>query len=172
MSLAFQLYAPYLWSALVAIVLVLAAWVITLQIKLNRLIRHYDQIFAETGHGTFEAAMNRYVGRLDEVDQHVASLAQLCDAVENGLRGTVQRIGIVRFNPFSDTGSDQSFAVALLDANGTGLVMSSLFNRTTTRLFAKSVVEGRSTYVLTNEEREAIEQAMTLLPAKLPSSTT
>jgi len=49
--------------------------------------------------------------------------------------------------------------------------MSSLFNRTTTRVFAKSVVEGRSTYVLTNEEREVIEQAMTPPPAKLPSAT-
>jgi hypothetical protein len=165
MTAVYAAFAPFLWSALVALFLVLAVWVIALQVRLNRVVTNHDRLFAGAGHGTFEEAMNRYVGRLGEVDQQMAELTKLCDRVETELRGTIQRIGIVRFNPFNDTGSDQSFAVALLDANGTGVVISSLFSRTTTRVFAKSVVDGKSTYLLTDEEQEAITQAMTSEPA-------
>jgi hypothetical protein len=115
--------------------------------------------------------MDRYVTRLEETVVQVDSLTQLCQAVESNLLGTIQRVGIVRFNPFSDTGSDQSFAVALLDGNGSGIVLSSLFSRASTRLFAKSVVEGKSTHPLTDEEREAIEQAIESRPVPTSSST-
>src|SRR6202035_2937649 len=101
MAVAYQSYAPYLWSALVALVVVLSIWVVSLQVRLNRMMRHYNRLFSGTTFGSFE----------DTVDQ-VESLTQLCQAVEGNLLGTIQRVGIVRFNPFSDTGSDQSFAVA------------------------------------------------------------
>lgn len=165
MAAAYQSYAPYLWAALTALFLVLSIWLITLQLRLNRLVRHYDRLFSGTTYGTFEDAMDRYVGRLDETVSQVDSLNRLCQAVETDLRGSVQRVGIVRFNPFPDTGSDQSFAVALLDANGSGILLSSLFSRASTRMFAKSVVDGKSTHPLTDEEREAIAQAMSSEPA-------
>jgi hypothetical protein len=164
MAEAYQLYAPYLWSALVALLLVLSIWVISLQMRLNRMVRHYNRLFSGTTFGTFEDAMDRYVTRLEETVVQVDSLAQLCHAVESNLVGTIQRVGIVRFNPFSDTGSDQSFAVALLDGNGSGIVLSSLFSRASTRMFAKSVIAGKSTHPLTDEEREAIDQAMQSRP--------
>jgi hypothetical protein len=165
MVVAYQSYAPYLWSALLALVVVLAIWVITLQLRLNRMVRHYNRLFSGTTFGTFEDAMDRYVSRLDETVSHVDALSQLCKTVETNLLGTIQRVGIVRFNPFSDTGSDQSFAVALLDGNGSGIVLSSLFSRSSTRIFAKSVVAGKSSHPLTDEEREAIDQAMQSRPA-------
>jgi hypothetical protein len=167
---AYQLYAPYLWSALVALLVVISIWVITLQLRLNRLVRHYNRLFSGTTFGTFEDAMDRYVSRLDDTVAHVDALAQLCKAVETNLLGTIQRVGIVRFNPFSDTGSDQSFAVALLDGNGSGIVLSSLFSRSSTRIFAKSVVAGKSSHPLTDEEREAIDQAMQSRPALAPTA--
>jgi hypothetical protein len=72
----------------------------------------------------------------------------------------LQRVGIVRFNPFSDTGSDQSFAIALLDGRGDGLVLSGLYSRGGVRIYAKPVVGGRSEYTLSNEEEQAIGRAM------------
>ncbi len=164
MALAYQSYAPYLWAALVALVLVLSFWVITLQLRVNRLVRHYNRLFSGTTFGTFEEAMDRYVGRLEETVAHVDELNQFCRAVETELRTTIQRVGIVRFNPFNDTGSDQSFAIALLDGNGNGVVLSSLFSRTSTRMFAKTVVGGESPYPLTDEERAAIDQARSSRP--------
>lgn len=160
MAAAYQLYSMYLWAALVALFLVLAIWVVSLQVRMNRLIHGFSRLLADSEDGTLEDALTRYVDRLDETTSQVEDLEHLCHTVEANVQRAIQRIGIVRFNPFADTGSDQSFAVALLDLNGTGIVFSSLFSRTSTRIFAKPVVDAKSTHALTDEEREAIEQAM------------
>jgi Protein of unknown function (DUF4446) len=160
MAAMFQVYGVFLWAALVALVLILAVWVISLQRRVNGLIEHYDRITAGVADGTLRDALERYIGRLDEATGQVDMLTEVCRSVEDDLRRTIQRVGIVRFNPFADTGGDQSFAVALLDAAGSGVVLSSLFSRSSTRVFAKAIVDGRSPHVLTDEERDAIAQAM------------
>ena len=72
---------------------------------------------------------------------------------------SLQHVGVVRFNPYHDTGGDYSFAVALLDAGGNGVLLSGLYHRDRCRVYAKPVRAWASTYTLTDEEREAIDQA-------------
>lgn len=72
---------------------------------------------------------------------------------------SVHKVGVVRFNPFKDTGGDQSFAIALLDASDSGLVISSLYTRDGVRVFSKAVEKGKSKYQLSEEEKQAIEKA-------------
>ena len=67
---------------------------------------------------------------------------------------------MVRFNPFEDTGGNQSFALALLDATSSGLIVSSLHSRTGTRIYAKGVSAGRADGAVSEEEQEALRQAM------------
>ena len=74
---------------------------------------------------------------------------------------SVQKVGMVRFNPFDDTGGDQSFAVALMDAADNGIVLSSLHSREGTRIYSKQIIKGESRHHLTDEEREAIRRAIT-----------
>ncbi len=71
----------------------------------------------------------------------------------------IQKVGVVRFNPFKDTGSDQSFAIALMDISGNGLVISSLFTRDGTRIYSKPLEKGKSKYPLSEEEQRAIKRA-------------
>ncbi|MBP7118505.1 DUF4446 family protein [Candidatus Woesebacteria bacterium] len=71
-----------------------------------------------------------------------------------------QRMGFVRFNPFAETGGDQSFSVSLLDAKGTGIVFTGLHTREKTRVYAKPIVNGVSKSTLSKEEQKAIEIAM------------
>jgi len=80
--------------------------------------------------------------------------------LEERSRGSLQHIGMVRFNPFEDTGSDQSFAIALLDDRRDGVVLSSLHGRANTRLFAKPVENGASKHALSTEEAQAIRIAV------------
>ncbi len=72
----------------------------------------------------------------------------------------MQRLGVVRYNPFQDTGSNQSFVLALLDSKGDGFVLSSLHSRQATRVFLKSLTGGRAEAQLSAEENEAIKRAM------------
>lgn len=72
---------------------------------------------------------------------------------------SVQHVGLVQFNPFQETGGDQSFALALLDKQGDGVVVSSLHSRTVTRFYAKPVKGGTATSSLSEEEAKAVQQA-------------
>jgi hypothetical protein len=71
----------------------------------------------------------------------------------------IQKIGIVRFNPFSEIGGNQSFSIALLDRKNNGFVITSLYTREGNRIYAKPIFEGNSEYLLSKEEKEAIEKA-------------
>lgn len=71
----------------------------------------------------------------------------------------VQKVGIVRFNPFREIGGDQSFSIALLDAQDNGIVLTSLYSRAGNRVYAKPVEQGISKYQLSEEEKKAIKQA-------------
>lgn len=76
------------------------------------------------------------------------------------LAGCLRNIGMVRFNAFDDVGGEQSFALALLDAKRSGIVVSSLYGRQDSRLYAKSVVNGEGERALSDEERKALERAL------------
>jgi len=73
---------------------------------------------------------------------------------------TIQKTGIVRFNPFNEMGGNQSFVLALLDNKNNGFVISSLFVQEGNRVYAKAVRGGKSDYLLSNEEIEAIDRAI------------
>jgi hypothetical protein len=75
-------------------------------------------------------------------------------------KNNFQKIGFVRFNPFGDAGGAISFVLALLDADGNGFVISSLHGRDGNRVYAKEVKKGESKSQLTEEEQEAIKQAV------------
>jgi hypothetical protein len=90
--------------------------------------------------------------QLDDVAARTAIL-------EAAQRRSFQRVGLVRYNPFEETGGNQSFALALLDAAGDGWVLSSLHARSGTRVYAKAITAGRSDAGLSAEETAAIAQA-------------
>jgi hypothetical protein len=73
---------------------------------------------------------------------------------------TIQKTGIIRFNPFNEMGGNQSFVLALLDSNNNGFVISSLFVREGNRVYAKSIKQGKSDYLLSKEEMEAMNKAV------------
>ena len=70
-----------------------------------------------------------------------------------------QKIGIVRFNPFHDNGGNFSFAIALLDDNNNGVIVTSLYNKESCRVFSKPIINGKSEFALSEEEISAIKQA-------------
>jgi len=72
---------------------------------------------------------------------------------------SVQKVGVIRFNPFKNLGSNQSFSIALLDGNNDGVVITSFYSRDGNRVFGKPIKKGRSQHVLYEEKEKAIERA-------------
>ncbi|MFZ3011726.1 MAG: DUF4446 family protein [Minisyncoccia bacterium] len=79
--------------------------------------------------------------------------------INTKLRKSIRGLDTIRFNPFPDQGSNQSFAIGMLNEEGDGLVISSLYSRERMSIFAKPIKAGKSTYELTAEEKEALEKA-------------
>lgn len=139
---------------------VLAAWLAMLQLSSSRLRRRLRSVFDSTGEQGLDEVLDSIVKRLERTGERLDALNTLQQDLEGLIRrGTIRNVGIVRFNPFPDAGGDQSFAIALLDSEGTGIVLSSLHARTDTRVFAKPVEGGRSRYPLSDEEQDAIRKA-------------
>ena len=75
------------------------------------------------------------------------------------LKKSIRGLETVRFNPFPDQGSNQSFAIGMLNEDGDGVVLSSLYSRERMSIFAKPIKNGKSEYELTEEERKSLEKA-------------
>lgn len=136
-------------------------WLTVLQMRTGRMLARYNQLLSGVDAGNLEEIMSMHVGRINQHDRRLGEVDRGLDTLDVILQTAVQRVGLVRFNPFDDVGGDQSFAIALLDQHGNGLVLSSLHHRTETRVYAKPIEAGRSRYTLSDEEEQALQQANT-----------
>lgn len=142
-------------ALVVAVVaLLLALWLVARTRSLARLGAFRPEMPAD-----LQSAVERESARLDEVARLLEDVRTRLPAVERQGMMAVQRIGVVRFNPFADTGGQQSFAVAMVDGRGSGIVISSLHSRQQTRLYLKQLSEGRSETPLSEEEIQALGRA-------------
>lgn len=79
--------------------------------------------------------------------------------INSKLKKSVRGLETIRFNPFPDQGSNQSFAIGMLNEDGDGVVLSSLYSRDRMSVFAKPIKNKKSEYELTTEEKEALKKA-------------
>ncbi len=160
LTVAFTGSGLYLWLGLLVVVVGLLIWVWALQAQLAGVSRHYRSLTRNVDGGNLEEILEKHLSQLYDVAVRVDDLTAFCQETDQTLRHAIQRVGLVRFNPFDDTGGDQSFAIALLDGAGSGVVISSLFSRSGNRIYAKAIQNGQSKYPLTTEEEQTIQQAM------------
>ena len=104
--------------------------------------------------------MRAYINNVQQVEKKNEEIMEYCNNLNNTLKNCSQKIGILRYNAFKDTGSDLSFSLAILDAHNNGVVLNGIYARDSSNIYAKPVENGQSKYVLSNEEKEAIYKAM------------
>ena len=112
----------------------------------------------ETGE-SLEAVLAAHLEKVGAIAREVGRLGSRTAALEIAQRKALSRVGLVRYNPFEETGGNQSFALALLDSDGDGWVLSSLHARSGTRVYAKAISGGRAETALSEEESAALRQA-------------
>jgi hypothetical protein len=148
----------------VAGLLVVVAFLIVLAFVLlrrsGRLSGRLETITRGSDDQSLETILGSHLERVRNVVRDVDQLAARTAILERDLRGSLGRVAMVRYNPFEETGGNQSFALAVLDTNGDGFVLSSLHARAGTRVYAKAVKAGASETALSDEETEALRQAL------------
>ena len=150
----------YFLLGLLALSLVLLICTVYLFTRLAEMNRRRNAKLADR---RAEDIVDCLTDQLDALTELKNKLAEL-DARESEhgarLSGCLRKVGIVRFNAFDDVGGEQSFALAILDSNKTGVVLSSLHGRQDARLYAKPIVDGQGDRPLSDEERGALDQAL------------
>ncbi len=142
------------------ILLVLAAWLVILTFILLRAVRHYRFLISRVKKGDLKAILEEILNKVDRQGKQLGQLEEDFIKSEKQSLRHFQKTGFLRFNPFSDTGGDQSFCLSLLDGEDSGIVLSSLHSRGQTRLYGKLVKNGKPKDLeLSLEEEKTIKKA-------------
>ena len=147
-------------GGLVIVVLALAFAVVGLIRRVRRLGARLQSLTQGGDESSLEDVLGSHLERVSQVVRDVDAVAARTSVVERDIQGSFGRLGLVRFNPFEDTGGNQSFALAMLDGRGDGFVVSSLHARAGTRVYAKAIAAGSSEAALSDEEAEALRLAL------------
>ncbi len=143
------------------LLMVLFIGFLILLIRTANLNKRYREFMLKLGKGkNIEEDLENYIYRVEKVEKQNSDLQLVCKEISNQMSGCIQKIGIVRYNAFKDTGSDLSFALALLDENNTGVVMNGIYSREMSNIYAKPVENGKSSYTISAEEKLAIDKAV------------
>jgi hypothetical protein len=149
-----------LWIALIVVAGGLSAWVLMLHSRLQFLRGRYSSLVAGFDPGNLESITAQAIDMVRQSNMALVELRESTVVIDKRLHGVFHGFGLVRFNAYNDVGGEQSFALALLNRSGDGLVISALNGRAETRLYAKFVEKTKSVYNLSDEEDQAIAQAM------------
>ena len=150
----------YLMAGMFALILILLVITGSLWFRLSSLRKRYREALAGTDGRNLERMLVDYIDETKKVSDDNRRIEEEQQRMDALLQRAVTRMGIVRFSAFDGMGSDLSYAVALLDSHDNGVVLSSIFGRDESRCYAKPVEGGHSSYTLTQEEKEALKDAM------------
>ncbi len=153
-----------------ALALTALAIAITAVFRMALLQKRLNAVLGGTAPDALEAVLAGHMKRVETVDHRLAELDQRYDALSVAASLASQKISIVRFNPFGDTGGDQSFTLAVLDAHDSGYVLTSIHGREGTRVYVKPIDYAKSKYTLSDEEQQALRQAIARVPQELSAS--
>ena len=129
--------------------------------KISNMNKKYKKFMLKIGNGkNIEEDLENYMYRVDRVEKENIEIKNFIKAIDKDIEKCIQKVGIVRYNAFKDTGSDLSFTLALLDEHNDGVVLNGIYSREISNIYAKPVQGGKSTYTISEEEQEAIKKAI------------
>jgi hypothetical protein len=143
----------YFYIIGIAAAVLLAVWIFTIELRLKKFFRGKKA-------KDLEGILVSLSDELKKLNVSREEIEKYLETVERRLRKSIQNINIIRFNPFEDAGSNQSFAIAFLNEHGDGVVVSSLYSRERVNVYAKPIKNYQSEYTLSNEEKEAVKNSV------------
>lgn len=141
------------------IFLIIFFWLLLLSYLFFRLGSHYDKITRGVTKTNLRTILEEILEKEKDNEEKIKRLEKLCEEIEKDGEFHIQKLGVMRFNPFKDTGGEQSFILAILDKNKNGVVLSSLYSRLGNRWYVKQVKNGKGKdYPLSKEEERVVNE--------------
>lgn len=145
------------------IAFIIIVWMSLLTVFFWSLSGHYNNLVKTSNKKTLQATLDTLLEELATSKKDIEMLKATCDTIIQEGRLHIQKIGLLRFNPFKDTGGDQSFILALVNGDDSGVVISGLYSRSGTRWYAKKIVKGIGVeHELSEEEKKAVKEAKSI----------
>ena len=146
---------------LACINLILLIGFIVAILKISNMNKKYKNFMLKIGNGkNIEEDLENYMYRVERVEKENTEIKSFIQTIDKDIEKCIQKVGIVRYNAFKDTGSDLSFALALLNEHNDGVVLNGIYSREMSNIYAKPVKDGKSSYTVSEEEEEAIKKAI------------
>jgi hypothetical protein len=137
-------------------IVILALWLAVVSYFLFKLKGYFKHFSKDLESGDLLKTLNQVLQTENVNKKHIKQIEAEINNIYDQTSFHLQKLGIVRFNPFSEMGGDHSFAVALLDGHDTGIIITGLHTRERTRVYVKPVKKGKSEYELSKEELKAL----------------
>lgn len=150
------------WFVVGMVVAILILWITVLAqgAKVRKMRRKYEAMMSGSGVEDLETLLLNLKIQMDEIEEEQGNHRSQLDRVSQTLKGVKSKTGIVRYNAFGERGNDLSFSIAILSEKGDGVVLTGLYNRESSFVYAKPLKNGESQHTLSPEEKEAIHLAL------------
>lgn len=146
-------------GAMLLLSIVFLLVIVMLISRLGRLNRLYRKLTQGTSGGNLEEQLVGYVEQVQTVGQRLQTLEGRTDRLAATQQKCLQQVGVVRYDAFEDIGGEQSFSLAITDAEKNGAVISSVYSRSDIRVYAKALDNGKASHPLSTEEIRALSAA-------------
>lgn len=141
--------------------IILLIWSIIGNIRIKNIHKKETIFMNKLGDGNnIKEDLDRYMKRIINLEEELRKLSLYYKELDRKTQKSIQKIGVVRYNAYNNTGSDLSFAVCFLDEKNDGVVFNGIYSRDSSNIYAKQIENGKSKYKITPEESEAINKAM------------
>ena len=130
-------------------------------ISFKKINKNYKKFMKKIGNGdNIEEVLKNYINRVEEVQNKNEEIINYCKKLNNEISACIKKVGMVRYSAFKDTGSDLSFALALLNDNNDGVILNGIYSREMSNIYAKQIQNGKTNNKLSEEESKALEIAI------------
>lgn len=153
-------YQKYVLLGLMLVFLLSLVVFITINVRLNKLVKHYQSMLAGAEGKNLEEMLYVCFEQSKDAMAKTEEMGKLVADLQKQANGCLQRIGLVRFNAFEDVGGEMSFALALLDKQANGFIVSNLYGRQESYVYLRPINQGRASTYLLPEEQQALEKAL------------
>ncbi|MCS6918364.1 MAG: DUF4446 family protein [Fimbriimonadales bacterium] len=150
---------PQVALGLVAAVLILLIWNLAQAWRWGKFMRRWKQLMAHSEGGSLEHTLYETLRRVSLMEETLKAHGNHLEQLQSQTNQCLQRVGLVRYDAFPDMGGQQSFALAVLNEQGDGVVLSGIHSRQEMRVYAKPIQKRASTIGLSDEEQQALREA-------------
>lgn len=154
-------YLIYAVLGLCGFSIILFILAIVALVKVGKVKKRLNKFLQPSQSHNVEALLLEYLDTVKKIDAKHDKIMSYIENINSRVLNCVQKVGIVRYNPFDEVGGDLCFALALLDEKNNGVVLNSIYSREGCYTYAKPIIDGKSEkYKLASEEEEALKIAM------------